>query len=208
MRDAVRTDPRDRSLIDSLERLAELSNRWTDLDGLVDDIARRGDLERRELYELRLRSAGWYRDRMADPSRAEHALTEALQLDPEPLEAHAERVALIREQGRTADLVNGLRAWADVEPSIDVDALRALCDIRRAQSRWNEVVGLLERQSELVEGEDRAPAAQAVGQVYRDHLNDPRAAIRAYEGALDLDETDLGRRGRSLSAAAPARATL
>ncbi|MBW2718612.1 MAG: tetratricopeptide repeat protein, partial [Deltaproteobacteria bacterium] len=227
MRDAVRTDPRDRSLIDSLERLAELSNRWTDLDGLVDDIARRGDLERRELYELRLRSAGWYRDRMADPSRAEHALTEALQLDPEPLEAHAERVALIREQGRTADLVNGLRAWADVEPSIDqriallreaaglasealsqpevaadcyqellaaekndVDALRALCDIRRAQSRWNEVVGLLERQSELVEGEDRAPAAQAVGQVYRDHLNDPRAAIRAYEGALDLDETD------------------
>ncbi|RLB47206.1 MAG: hypothetical protein DRH23_11130, partial [Deltaproteobacteria bacterium] len=35
MRDAVRTDPRDRSLIDSLERLAELSDRWTDLDGLV-----------------------------------------------------------------------------------------------------------------------------------------------------------------------------
>ena len=69
----------------------------------------------------------------------------------------------------------------------DAGALRALCDIRRSQSRWNEVVGLLERQLEVVAEEDRAPVAQAVGQVYRDHLNDPRAAIRAYETALDLD---------------------
>jgi tetratricopeptide (TPR) repeat protein len=227
MRDAVRTDPRDRTLIDALERLAEASGRWTDLDGLVDDIAAHGDLDRRELYELRLRSAGWYRDRLGDMSRAERALTEALQLDPEPLEAHAQRVALTREQGRTADLVSGLRAWAEVEPNADqriallreaadlgyreladpelaadcyqeliainradVSALRALCDIRRAQSRWNEVVGLLERQLEVVGAADRAPVAQALGEVYRDHLNDPRAAIRAYETALELDETD------------------
>jgi tetratricopeptide (TPR) repeat protein len=227
MRDAVRTDPRDRALIDSLERLADVSGRWADLDGLVDDIAKQGDLDRRELYELRLRSAGWYRDRLSNASRAEHELTEALQLDPEPLEAHAQRVALIREQGRTADLVSGLRAWADVEPTPeqrigllreaaelgleelsqpelaadcyqelllvdrdDVEAIRALCDIRRSQSRWNEVVGLLERQLEVVDGDARALVGQAVGQVYRDHLNDPRAAIRAYEGALDLDEND------------------
>ncbi|MFA9470657.1 MAG: tetratricopeptide repeat protein [Deltaproteobacteria bacterium] len=227
MRDAVRTDPRDRSLLDSLERLADLSGRWADLDGLVDEIAAQGDLDRRELYELRLRSAGWYRDHLSNMSRAERALTEALQLDPEPLEAHAQRVALIRAQGRTADLVSGLRAWADVEPDADqriallreaaelahqelsqselaadcyqeliaidrndVGALRALCDIRRSQSRWNEVVGLLERQLEVVAGDERAPVAQAVGQVYRDHLNDPRAAIRAYESALELDEND------------------
>jgi len=227
IRDAVRTDPRDRALIDSLERLADVSGRWADLDGLVDDIAAHGDLDRRELYELRLRSAGWYRDRLSDMSRAERALTEALHLDPEPLEAHAQRVALIRAQQRTADLVSGLRAWADVEPDADqriallreaaelahqelsqaemaaecyqeliaidqndAGALRALCDIRRSQSRWNEVVGLLERQLEVVAEEDRAPVAQAVGQVYRDHLNDPRAAIRAYETALDLDEND------------------
>ena len=227
MRDAVRADPRDQALMDSLERLADVSGRWADLDGLVDDIAARGDLDRRELYELRLRSAGWYRDRLSDVSRAERALTEALQLDPEPLEAHAQRVALIRAQGRTADLVAGLRAWADVEPNTDqriallreaaelahqelsqsevaadcyqeliaidrndVGALRALCDIRRAQSRWNEVVGLLERQLEVVATDERAPVAQAVGQVYRDHLNDPRAAIRAYETALELDEND------------------
>ena len=227
MRDAVRTDPRDRSLLDSLERLADLSGRWADLDGLVDEIAAQGDLDRRELYELRLRSAGWYRDHLSNMSRAERALTEALQLDPEPLEAHAQRVALIRAQGRTADLVSGLRAWADVEPDADqriallreaaelahqelsqselaadcyqeliaidrndVGALRALCDIRRSQSRWNEVVGLLERQLEVVAGDERAPVAQAVGQVYRDHLDDPRAAIRAYEAALELDEND------------------
>jgi tetratricopeptide (TPR) repeat protein len=34
------------------------------------------------------------------------------------------------------------------------------------------------------------PVAQAIGQVYRDQLNDPRAAIRAYETALELDEND------------------
>ena len=227
MRDAVRTDPRDRTLIDSLERLADLSGRWADLEGLVDEIAAHGALDRRELYELRLRSAGWYRDHLSDMSRAERALTEALQLDPEPLEAHAQRVTLIRAQGRTADLVNGLRAWADVEPDADqriallreagelahqelsqselaadcyqellaidrndAGALRALCDIRRAQSRWNEVVGLLERQLEVVAGDERGPVAQAVGQVYRDHLDDPRAAIRAYETALEIDATD------------------
>ncbi|UCF45671.1 MAG: tetratricopeptide repeat protein [Myxococcales bacterium] len=227
MRDAVRTDPRDRTLIDSLERIADVSGRWADLDGLVDDIAAHGDLDRRELYELRLRSAGWYRDHLGDMTRAERALTEALQLDPEPLEAHAQRVALIREQGRMADLVSGLRAWADVEPNADqrvallreaaelahrelaeselaadcyqelitidrkdVDALRAMCEIRRSQSRWNEVVGLLERQLEVVTADERAPVARAVGEVYRDYLNDPRAAIRAYETALQLDERD------------------
>ena len=228
VRDAVRTDPRDRTLIDSLERLAEVSGRWADLDGLVDEIAAHGDLDRREMYELRLRSAGWYRDRLSDASAAERTLTEALQLDPEPLEAHAQRVALIRTQERTADLVSALRAWAEVDPSSDqriallreaaelarqdlsapelaadcyqeliaverddVNALRALAEIRREQSRWNEVVGLLERQLEVVAGGERAQVAQATGQVYQDHLDDPRAAIRAYETAFEIDETDL-----------------
>jgi tetratricopeptide (TPR) repeat protein len=227
MRDAVRTDPRDPALIDSLERLAEASGRWGDLHGLVDEVAARADLDRRELYELRLRSAGWYRDHMSDPAGAERALSEALQLDPEPLEAHAQRIALIRAQSRTADLVSGLRAWADVEPDAaqridllreagelarealsqpelaascyqeliaidrnDLGALRALCELRGAQSRWNEVVGLLERQLEILSEDARGPVARSVGEVYRDHLDDPRAAIRAYEDALDLDEND------------------
>ncbi|MGB8329204.1 MAG: tetratricopeptide repeat protein, partial [Polyangiales bacterium] len=227
LRAAVRIDPRDRALIDGLERLAQASGRWSDLDGLVDEVAVHADLDRRELYELRLRSAGWYRDQMSDLVRAERALAEALQLDPEPLEAHAQRIALIREQGRTSDLVSGLRAWADVEPDADqriallreaaelardplsdpelaadcyqellaidrgdLSALRALCEIREAQSRWNEVVGLLERQLELVPADARGQVARSIGEVYRDRLDDPRAAIRAYENALQLDEND------------------
>ena len=179
------------------------------------------------MYELRLRSAGWYRDRLSNPSAAERALNEALELDPEPLEAHSQRVDLIRAQGRTADLVHGLRAWAGVDPSSDrrvdllreaaelarqelreselaadcyqeliavdrddVDALQALSEIRREQSRWNEVVGLQERQMEILAGDERAQVAQATGQVYRDRLDDPRAAIRAYEIALEIDEND------------------
>ncbi len=227
LRDAVRTDPRDLTLIDSLERLAEVSGDWAVLDGLVEEIAAHGDLDRREMYELRLRSAGWYRDRLSDPRSAERALTEALELDPEPLEAHSQRVDLIRSEGRTGDLVNALRAWAEVDPSSDqrivvlreaaelarvelsepelaaacyqeliavepddLDALRALSEIRHDQSRWNEVVGLLERQMEIAAGEERAQVARATGQVYRDQLDDPRAAIRAYEVALEIDEND------------------
>jgi tetratricopeptide (TPR) repeat protein len=227
LRKAVRIDPRDRHLVDSLERLADRTGRWADLDGLVEDIAAHGDLDRRELYELRLRSAAWYRDRLGDLARAERALAEAIQLDPEPIEAHAERVALIRSQGRDADLVGALRAWSEAEPSTetriallreaadvardklsdlalaadcyeallafernDADALQALTDIRGKQSRWNEVVGLLEQKLHLVTSAERASVARAVGQVYRDYLDDPRAAIRAYESALELDGSD------------------
>jgi tetratricopeptide (TPR) repeat protein len=225
LRKAVRIDPRDRHLIDSLERLAEQTGRWADLDGLVEDIAAHGDLDRRELYELRLRSASWYRDRLGDMDRAERALAEAIQLDPEPIEAHAERVALIRSQGRNGDLVSALRAWSESEPSThtrlallreaadlarnklsdlalaadcyeallavernDVHALEALCEIRGEQSRWNEVVCLLDQKLQAVAPEERAAVARAIGQVYRDHLDDPRAAIRAYEAALELDD--------------------
>ncbi|MBT8454028.1 MAG: tetratricopeptide repeat protein [Deltaproteobacteria bacterium] len=229
LRDAVRTDPRDLSLIDSLERLAEEAENWEALDGLVEEIGEHGDLDRREIYQLRLRSAGWYLDRLSDPRSAERELTAALGLDPEPLEAHARRVDLIRSQGRTRDLVNALRAWAEVDPGSDrrivllreaaelacaelsepelaadcyqelisiepedIDALRALVTIRRDQSRWNEAVGLLERQMELTAGNERAEVARATGQVYRDLLDDPRAAIRAYEVAFEIDENDVG----------------
>ncbi len=227
MCEAVRTDPRDPALIDSLERLAEVSGRWSELSGLVDDIAMHGDLERRALYELRLRSAGWHRDRLGDAAGTERELKEALMLDPEPVEAHAELVALLRSQNRTADIVAGLRAWADADPDPDkrvallresaemarlelsmpdlaaehfqaliaidrddVDALRALTEIRAGQSRWNEVVQLLERQLDLVPSTERAAVARAMGDAYRGHLADPRAAIRAYEAALELDPDD------------------
>lgn len=228
LREAVRIQPRDRELVATLERLAEKSDRWGDLRGLVEEIAASSELDRRELYELRLRSAEWYRDRLSDPKAAEGALVEALELDPEPLEAHAQRVALLREQERSAELVPALRAWADVDPVVDqrtahlrdaanialetlsepelaaechqellsvdrtdADALRALTEIRHGQSRWNEVVGLLERSLDAaVDENERASLARKVGGVYREHLSDARAAIEAYEAALGFDERD------------------
>ncbi len=227
VRSAVLIDPRDATLLDSLERLAQEADRWDTVDGLVDDIAAHADLDRRSLYELRLRSAGWYRERLRDDAKAERAFGEALGLDPEPLEAHRGRVELLREQDRMADLVAALRAFAEVEPSLDerrlllresaelaeqrlddaelaadgyqellaiepndVDAIRALCGVRRAQSRWNEVVGLLERQLDASVADDGAAVAHELGEVYRDRLDDPRAAIRAFERAYELDPSN------------------
>ena len=228
LRSAVRIEPRDRELIASLERLAEKSGRWEDLRGLVEEIAAGSGLDRRELYELRLRSAEWYRDRLLDVKAAERALTDALELDPEPLEAHAQLVTMLREQQRSAELVAALRAWAVVEPVVDerkvhlrdaagialatlsepelaaecyqellaidrtdAHALRALCEIRQGQSRWNEVVSLLERSLDVASDDaERASLARRVGAVYRVHLSDSRAAIEAYEAALEFEESD------------------
>lgn len=228
IREAFRLDPRDATLLESLERLAELGGRWEDLDGLVEAITMHGDLDRRDLYELRLRSVTWYRDKMGDAARTERALVEAIPLDPEPIEAHAQLVEHLRRQSRTSDLVLALRAWGEVEPVAenrisllreagdlarnevgdvnlaaeqyqallsvdrnDVDALRVLAEIRASQSRWNEVVGLLERQLEAAPGGERGEVARAIGAAYREHLNDPRAAIAAYETALDIDDEDV-----------------
>ncbi len=228
LRAAVRIEPRDRELIASLERLADKSGRWDELRGLVEEIAASSELDRRELYELRLRSAEWYRDRLSDEKAAERTLADALALDPEPVEAHAQLVALLRDQQRSTELVAALRAWAVVEPAVeertahlreaasiafntlcepelaaecyqellsidrtDADALRALSDIREGQSRWNEVVGLLERRLDIASDDsERASLARKIGAAYRTHLGDSRAAIEAYEAALECEESD------------------
>ncbi|MGB5812850.1 MAG: tetratricopeptide repeat protein, partial [Polyangiales bacterium] len=229
MRQAVQLDPRDVVLLETLERLAAQSGRWEDLRGLVDEIASHQDLDRRALYELRLRAATWYRDQLSDARAAEKSLVDAIDLDPEPLEAHAQRVMLLREQDRASDLVGALRAWAKVEPSAeegverlreaaeianealrepelaadcyqellsvardDLSALQALAALRRAQGRWNEVVGLLERSREASgTDEERAVLACDAGGVYQAHLGDSRAAIEAYEAALEFQPNDV-----------------
>jgi len=226
LRRAVNTDPRDRDLLHRLEELADRSGRWDDLRGLVEGIAASSDLDRRDLYELRLRSAEWYRERLHDSEAAERTLVEALDLDPEPLEAHAERVALLRAQGRSEALVAALRASAEAQPAAEdraaqlldaaevaagtlddlelaaecyqsllererghAQALSALNDIRRSQGRWNEVVALLERRLEVAADDlERSELAREIGAVYRGQLGDARAAIEAFEAALDFDD--------------------
>ncbi|MEM7434981.1 MAG: tetratricopeptide repeat protein [Myxococcota bacterium] len=225
MRKAVLTEPGQTNLVAELERLAEVSGQWEALRGLADEVASSGDLDRQELYALRLRSASWHRDQLGDDKAAERDLVEAIGLDPEPLEAHRQRSALLRTQSRSKELVAALRGWAKVEPDpqsrieqlreaatlassdlqeaelaaecyqellavdrSDADALAALCKIRSDQSRWNEVVGLLERRLDVAPTDaDRASLAFEVGEAYRTHLRDPRAAIEAFEAALGFD---------------------
>lgn len=229
LRKAVLSEPSDRDLVMELEQLAERADDFDSLRGVINEIAAAGDLDRRELYELRLLSAGWYRNRLGDDAAAERALVEALELDPEPLEAHRERTGLLREQERWRELVEAAVAWAEVEPAVsertellreaatvardtlddperaaecyqsllsadreDVEALDSLCAIRSAQSRWNEVVALLERRADATTGQtERARFARDMGAVYRDHLGDERAAIDAFERALGYDSAEV-----------------
>ena len=105
--------------------------------------------------------------------------------------------------GNEADLAAALRAWGEVEPSLerrvallreagdlardelaspelaaehyqallaverdDLDALRELAEIRASQSRWNEVVGLLERQLDVAPADQRSDIARSMGATY------------------------------------------
>ena len=209
--------------------LPSVSGRWADLEGLVDEIAAHGDLDRRDLYELRLRSAGWYRDPLARRRAAPNdALTEALQLDPEPLEAHAAARRLIRGQGRTADLVSGASrlggrraerrlAHRPSSRGRRVGARRACAARPRGgllpgaprgrQERRGRAPGALRHSPSAVALERgrraagaavgrrrgrRARAGRAArwGRSIATTSSDPRAAIRAYEAALELDDRD------------------
>lgn len=115
-RRAFALDPTDPAPLDEAERLAGETDGFEALRGVVeaavDGPALDADLRR----DLLRRAAGWYRERLGDLSAAERALRDALAADPSSLDAHAELAALLRGQGRGADLVDALVAWSEAEP--------------------------------------------------------------------------------------------
>ncbi|MCB9619521.1 MAG: hypothetical protein H6724_08740 [Sandaracinus sp.] len=115
LRKAFVIDPRDMVLLGDLERLATASGAWDSLRGLVEGLADEGKLDDDLARDLNLRAAGWYRDRLADLPAAEARFRAALDADGELPEAHEGLVEILRSGGREAELVAGLRTWAEVE---------------------------------------------------------------------------------------------
>ncbi len=134
LRKAFLVDPRDAVLLDDIDRLAEQTGAWETLRGMVEQVIEDGGIDRMLRRDLELRAARWYRDRLGDLEAAEARLRGAVQADPDALEAHQELTELLRSMdGREADLVAALRAWAQVEMDEEARKTRlreaaALCE--------------------------------------------------------------------------------
>jgi len=73
-----------------------------------------------------------------------------------------------------------------VESFRDVKAFEYLSDILRGQSRWVELIGVLEQLVEVTSEERRCPIHLEIGRLYA-HRGDRRSAIRHHELAVELD---------------------
>ncbi|MCG8554586.1 MAG: tetratricopeptide repeat protein [Proteobacteria bacterium] len=115
VRQAFELDPGDEELAAELERLASAADGWESLRGLVEQLTEAGDLESSLARDLNLRASGWYAERFGDSVASEACLRAAIKADRHAGEAHSQLVALLRQQGREAELVEALREWAAAE---------------------------------------------------------------------------------------------
>ena len=103
-------------------------------------------------------------------------------------------------------------AWRAVETEFGTanDSSRALAALLRAAERWAELGVVIERLVDVETGGARAELLRELGDLRREHLLEPRAAIDAYQAALAIDEKNPGSRAgllaivRSSNEAAPA----
>jgi tetratricopeptide (TPR) repeat protein len=117
--EALSIDPTDESTISEVERLAPAAGRWSAVRGVVERAVQANpSLDTLTKSALFLRAARWYRDHLSDDASAEARLRDALEADPERVEALELLEQIHRTDGREADLVVTLRRRAEVELDI------------------------------------------------------------------------------------------
>jgi tetratricopeptide (TPR) repeat protein len=140
VRQAFALDPRDSQLLEDLERLAGATGSWESLRGVVERVVEQTGGDRPLVRDLNLRAAAWYRDRLDDRPAAEGRLRDAIEADPDALEAHRDLVTLLRDDNeRTADLVAALVALsgAEVDEQSKMERLREALEL--AESRLGDL---------------------------------------------------------------------
>lgn len=171
---AFALEPSDESLATELERLAAMAGDWSSLDGLVERVVAGGSLGGSARRDLQHRAAGWYRDHLGQPAKAETALRAALVEDGEMREAHEDLIALLRSGGRERELVDAMAAYSAVDS-----------DGQAARDRFMEAASIAEGPVG-----DAARAAELYGRVLQGDPNDTQAidrllAIKTRAGAHD-----------------------
>jgi tetratricopeptide (TPR) repeat protein len=117
---AVKEDPSEEGTLAELERLAGANGGWgAAADTLAAALDSVQDLPATTRTELWVVLAGWRRDRLNDPQRAEDAYSKALAIDPENLDVLTALEGIRRAPGRERELVHTLRTRARLESGLE-----------------------------------------------------------------------------------------
>jgi golgin subfamily B member 1 len=136
---AVAEDPSDDEALQELERLATANGgTWGEAaDALEGALEVAQDLPGTTRTDLWVRLAGWRRDKLEDPRKAEDAFAKALAIDPENVDVLRSLEQIRRAPGRERELVHTLRTRARLEG--DLATKREL--LREAKAIAEETVG-------------------------------------------------------------------
>ncbi|MGO8995932.1 MAG: tetratricopeptide repeat protein [Polyangiaceae bacterium] len=191
--------------LDVMERIAALETeapaRRRELGEIAALASRLGESERAiHAWELRLR------DEPSDPEaltglvvllekeRRWRPLIEILDRRAETTSSEEQRRAdrvraaeiLRRELGAIDEAIVAWRA-IDAELGPTDESTRALVALLRAAERWSDLAAILGRAADSASGEARADLLGELGDVRREHLASPGAAVEAYDAALATD---------------------
>lgn len=105
-----------------------------------------------------------------------------------------ERIAALNEQvtlledvlGRPGEAIEVRERRLALEPDF-LPNLRALEQAYSDQARWRDVLDLLAREADLVDGADRVEIHLRAGRIWQADLREPARAVEAYEAALGVD---------------------
>jgi len=162
------TNPKNEEAVGELEKLYERAKEW---GKLAEVCALKADLTQdpRKQGEALQKLGLLYTDKIDDRARAIDAWRRLLVIEPENR----------RAQDSLKKLYITARAWDELEA------------FYRGQGKLDEYVRVIERQIELPEEEDKLGLAVKIALLYRDTLDKPDRAMRAFEKVLSLDETNL-----------------
>ncbi len=113
--------------------------------------------------------------------------------DPQERKDYLLRAAEIYETllERPEDAIAAYRRINEIDES-DVPALDALIRLYITHERWNELLGVYDKKSDLVHDPDeKKKIFFDMATVYEGQLNDPVSAIAAYNKVLELDPADV-----------------
>jgi golgin subfamily B member 1 len=169
------TDPRNEEAVGELEKLYERAKEW---GRLAEVLALKADLatDPRRQSEALQKLGLLYTDKVDDRARAIDAWRRLLAIEPENR----------RAQDSLKKLYITARSWDELE------------SFYRAQGKLDEYVRVIERQVEMPGDEggeygdaDKMELATKIALLYRDTLEKPDRAMRAFEKVLSLDESNL-----------------
>ncbi|MCS6914793.1 MAG: tetratricopeptide repeat protein [Myxococcales bacterium] len=164
----LEADPDHAEALAELEKLYEREKIW---DRLADVCERQAALFTDPVKKVAmLQKLGiLFTDRIKDPARATHAWRELLAVEPENRRAQDAIKKLYLEQ----------KAWDDLEA------------FYARQNKYDEFIRVLERQVDTEDEQNKIVLYQRIAVLYRDRLDKPDRAMRAFEKVLALDPRNL-----------------